>query len=70
MMGLMIKPWWDLPVEAVMLWFAAAWGPVVTYSVLRVRFHQKAVAKGLIKTDQVTSPDVGQPTADKTDDRD
>ncbi len=67
MMGLMIKPWWDLPVEAVMLWFAAAWGPVVTYSVLRVKFHQKAVKLGLIKVNTAKAEPNNPPNSNDGD---
>lgn len=39
MMGLLIDAWSYLPVEAVLLWFAAGWGTVILYATLRVHYH-------------------------------
>ena len=36
MLGLFIKPWSGLPVEAVVLWIAAAWMNVIAYELIRL----------------------------------
>jgi len=37
MMGLTIRPWFDLPVEAAFLWVVAGWGNVTLYELLKLR---------------------------------
>lgn len=37
MMGIRIRPWFDLPVEAVFLWVVSGWGNVTLYELLKLR---------------------------------
>jgi hypothetical protein len=37
MMGIFIRPWFDLPVEAVFLWMVAGWSNVTLYELLKLR---------------------------------
>jgi hypothetical protein len=39
MVGVTIRAWSDLPIEAVLLWLVVSWASVVIYEVLRVYFH-------------------------------
>lgn len=42
MIGIFIRPWSDLPIEAAFLWAAAAWSNVAFYELFRIWFHRKA----------------------------
>jgi hypothetical protein len=44
MIGLFIRPWSDLPIEAAMLWVAAAWSNVSTYELARLWYHRNEPA--------------------------
>lgn len=46
--GMRIHPWGDLPVEAAALWFAAAWGNVTIYEILRLYFHSPRTLSHLL----------------------
>ena len=39
MLGILIKGWSDLPIEAVLLWIAAGFGTVLFYEALRMYFY-------------------------------
>lgn len=36
MMGILVRPWYNLPIEAVLLWPSAAWMQIVLYEAIRV----------------------------------
>ena len=40
MVGIFIKPWSDLPIEAAFLWVAAAWSNVAFYELFRIFYHR------------------------------
>lgn len=40
MMGIVVRPWYDLPVEAVMLWPAAAFMNILLYEAIRICLHR------------------------------
>jgi hypothetical protein len=44
MMGLFIRPWSNLPVEAALLWVAATWSNVATYELARLWYHRNEPA--------------------------
>ena len=46
--GMRIYPWGDLPVEACALWFAAAWGNITVYEILRLYFHSPRSLRHLL----------------------
>lgn len=39
MAGIFIEAWGHLPIEAVLVWIAAAYGAVITYETIRIRFY-------------------------------
>ena len=41
MIGIFIRPWSNLPIEAAFLWVAAAWSNVAIYELLRIWYHRK-----------------------------
>ena len=41
MLGIFIRPWSDLPIEAAFLWVAAAWSNVAFYELFRIFYHRK-----------------------------
>lgn len=38
MMGIMVDAWAYLPIEAVLMWFAAMWGIIIVFELLRIHF--------------------------------
>lgn len=44
MIGIFVRPWSDLPVEAALLWIAAAWSNVSTYELARLWYHRNEPA--------------------------
>lgn len=40
MMGVVVRPWYDLPLEAVMLWPAAAFMNILLYETIRICLHR------------------------------
>ena len=41
MLGIFIRPWSNLPIEAAILWAAAAWSNVAFYELFRIFYHRK-----------------------------
>jgi hypothetical protein len=44
MIGLFIRPWSNLPIEAALLWVAATWSNVATYELARLWYHRNEPA--------------------------
>jgi len=50
MLGIVIKPWASLPVEATLFWLVVAWMTVIVYEVFRVYFHRLALRANGVKS--------------------
>lgn len=42
MIGIVVKPWASLPVEATIVWLVVSWATVIFYEVIRVYFHLRS----------------------------
>lgn len=48
MLGIRLDAWSNLPLEAVVMWFAAGWGIVIVFEVLRIHFAmQRPISRSL-----------------------
>ena len=45
MLGVFVQPWSNLPVEAVLLWGAAAWSNIAIYEVMKLLIHRRKAAQ-------------------------
>lgn len=41
MLGIFYQAWWDIPLEAVLLWLVGAWDAILLYELIRVWLHME-----------------------------
>jgi len=50
MIGLVVKPWASLPVEATLVWLVVTWATVIIYEVIRVYFYMARGQEALFRS--------------------